>query len=661
MKKSIHTSIWVKSALSRSQDFLFSYIRLCPKILISVLILCNLAVTNIVFSQDWESAFKDALRGIRLQSEDLQFRTDYTSPDSFRLPAVDRLMRKPMESLNYSSALTQFLLDSDSSYSKMLLRAAAEINVPIPTIMGSGPGVPMELDIEGILKVLRESIKTSYRYVDESFQPLSPEDIFFIQETLPELMEEDMERADMDPYEKWIEGSEIEGKTEKFLEIVQSFDREKMVLAGHVLFSTLEKVIPQLEKYQSPTDGDFRKSGKKKYIRSSVASGDLLHSERTPFGEILVGGYGQNVYHGDALLIIDLGGDDRYENRAGGVFVDPSVSIVIDLSGNDHYLYSGDYAQGSGGSGVGILIDLEGDDKYSARHYSQGAGMLGIGLLVDGGGNDQYSGDTGSQGAGSFGIGILRDNTGNDLYSSSFLSQGFGFTWGFGAIVDEEGNDLYSAGGRYKDWLRYEDHFLSLSQGFGYGIRPFASGGIGIIADGKGNDNYISDIFGQGSSYWYSIGSIVDYQGNDKYSSYQYAQGCGTHLTIGTLLDFDGNDDYVSKGVSQGCGHDLSLGLLYDEKGNDNYSAYDLSQGAGNANGIGVLIDGEGNDNYLVRDPRNTQGYGNFRREYGSIGLFLDLGGEDSYSGYGGNMGFWGNSKYGIGVDLEQEKNEDEN
>jgi hypothetical protein len=616
---------------------------------------------SLALSQGWEKAVEDALRGIRLQSEDLHFRTDYTSPDSFRLPAVDRLMRRPMESINYSTALTQFLLDSDSSYSRMLLRASAEVDVPIATVMGSGPGISKELDIEGILKLLRVSIESAQRYVDESFEHLSPEDVFLLQEILPELMEEDLERADMDPYEKWLEGEEIEGKTEKFLEIVQSFDREKMVLAGHVLFSTLEKVIPQLEKYKSPAEGDSRKSGKKKYIRSSVASGGLLHSERTPFGEIIVGGYGQNVYHGEALLIIDFGGDDRYENRAGGVFVDPSISIVIDLSGDDHYLYKGNYAQGSGGSGVGILIDLEGDDKYSARHYSQGAGILGIGLLVDGSGNDQYSGDTGSQGAGSFGIGILRDNSGNDLYSSSFLSQGFGFTWGFGVIVDEEGNDLYSAGGRYKDWLRYEDHFLSLSQGFGYGIRPFASGGIGIIADGKGNDNYISDIFGQGSSYWYSIGSIVDYQGNDKYSSYQYAQGCGTHLTIGTLLDFDGNDDYISKGVSQGCGHDLSLGLLFDEKGNDNYSAYDLSQGAGNANGIGVLIDGDGNDNYLVRDPRNTQGYGNFRREYGSIGLFLDLGGEDNYSGYGGNEGFWGDSKYGIGVDLEEEKDEEEN
>ncbi|MBK6537292.1 MAG: hypothetical protein IPG09_05785 [Ignavibacteria bacterium] len=143
---------------------------------------------------------------------------------------------------------------------------------------------------------------------------------------------------------------------------------------------------------------------------------------------------------------------------------------------------------------------------------------------------------------------------------------------------------------------------------------------------------YSTDIFGQGGAYWYGLGCIADKSGTDKYNSYQYAQGAGIHLAVGLLKDYNGWDFYTSDGVSQGCGHDFGFGLLYDVKGNDNFSAYSLSQGAGNANGIGILFDESGRDGYLNKEPGNTRGYGNSRREFGSLGIFLDASGEDFYS-----------------------------
>jgi HEAT repeat protein len=211
------------------------------------------------------------------------------------------------------------------------------------------------------------------------------------------------------------------------------------------------------------------------------------------------------------------------------------------------------------------------------------------------------------------------------------------------------------AGGRYTDEIRYFDHYISLSQGFGFGWRPDASGGIGMLVDRSGNDVYVSDIFGQGSSYWFAVGGLVDYAGNDQYVSYQYAQGAGTHITVAALVDCEGDDNYVSKGVSQGCGHDLAIGLLHDLAGDDNYTCHDLSQAAGNANGIGVLMDDEGDDAYSVRDPNNTHGYGNLRRDYGSVGVFLDCGGSDYYAGRGADGSWWTGSVHGIGIDTEKE------
>ena len=57
-------------------------------------------------------------------------------------------------------------------------------------------------------------------------------------------------------------------------------------------------------------------------------------------------------------------------------------------------------------------------------------------------------------------------------------------------------------------WL--PNHYFSLSQGFGYGMRPFAGGGIGILCDLKGDDHYVADVYGQGASYWYSVGLLLD-------------------------------------------------------------------------------------------------------------------------------------------------------
>jgi HEAT repeat protein len=123
---------------------------------------------------------------------------------------------------------------------------------------------------------------------------------------------------------------------------------------------------------------------------------------------------------------------------------------------------------------------------------------------------------------------------------------------------------------------------------------------------------------------------LADGEGNDKYLSYQYAQGCGTHMTAGCIYDGSGNDLYSGKGLMQGVGHDRSVAICYDACGDDNYVASDLSQGAGSANGIGIQADLSGNDSYIVKSANNTRGFGDARRDYGSIGIFIDVTGKDS-------------------------------
>lgn len=374
----------------------------------------------------------------------------------------------------------------------------------------------------------------------------------------------------------------------------------------------------------------------------------------TPLGRIAIGGHGDDLYDGDYFLIVDVGGNDIYRTpvRTKQQAFERAVSLIVDFDGNDHYI-GHDYAFGGTIFGASSLVDLAGDDSYSMGNFGLGTGYFGVGMLYDGAGADRYSGGQCVEGAGLFGIGLLIDAGGNDHYLAHFEAQGFGYTRGVGGLVDREGNDTYIASSPYVDFLRYSDHYETFTQGAALAYRPISSAGIGFLADGAGNDIYRSDIYGQGTAYWFGLGTLVDRKGNDSYNSFQYSQGAGVHLAFGTLIDSEGDDNYVSHGVSQGCGHDIAFGGLYDATGDDNYVVESLSLGGGNADAISLFVDGAGNDGYIARVP-NTMGFSDLRRMYGMIGVFLDLGGKDFYGSIkGANDSTWTGSFYGVGIDTD--------
>jgi HEAT repeat protein len=376
----------------------------------------------------------------------------------------------------------------------------------------------------------------------------------------------------------------------------------------------------------------------------------------TPLGKIICGGAGRNVYRAEALLIIDTGGDDVYENSAGGAngLAGRPVSIVIDLAGNDQYVSRRSFSQGAGLFGIGILVDCGGDDVYAAEHVSQGAGVFGCGLLVDDAGHDVVSADTFCQGAGMFGAGVLWQRGGDTRYQARYMAQGLGATGGCGLLLDGAGNDVYVAGGKHPcPWL--PGQYFSLAQGFGIGMRPFAGGGVGVLCDLDGDDRYVADVYGQGASYWYAAGMLLDAAGNDFYQCYQYCQGAGIHLSSGLLVDWAGDDQYGAQAICQGGAHDYAVGMLVDRGGNDRYAAVSTAQGSAINNSVALLLDRAGEDFYAGRDPQQSQaaGHDGGRREYGSIGLMLDLGGRDVYSQGQTDNSMWLKPWHGAGLDVE--------
>lgn len=611
----------------------------------------------------------DGLKCIKMTPEDLRFRDDYVDIDSFRLELIDELMREPLKTKQFNSRFLSDWINASAEDRRFSLPSLFAPYLkfrgkPVPSFTARSVSGDFDFgnnqfvlehnkSLKKLPQPLRDALSCLFMGLQAAnsktqgaFTGLTDKERDFLRVNFPTLLLEDVEDEFKTPDELDQLGTIEENLAKEMIPYLSKIDVGKIIQAGDELSSAVKICMPILMNYSKAVIGT-KPLVKEKRDKEN----DLIFRMQSSVGEIIIGGYGSSKYTGRPAVIIDLGGDDEYFVSADTTS-QFSSSVIIDLGGNDLYRTDDDYVYGSGFFGAGALVDLSGDDTYLTRNFSLGSGLFGVGIFIDEKGNDKYSGDTFGMGAGSFGMGFFTDFEGSDQYSGALFVQGFAFVAGLGAQIDSSGNDSYFAGGRYKDILRYEDHYISLSQGFAYGLRPIMSGGVAVLFDLSGNDIYTSDIFGQGSSYWFSLGSLLDAQGNDKYVSFQYAQGAGTHLCLGILEDEMGNDVYISHGVSQGCGHDLAFGLLWDKDGNDNYIAESLSQGAGSANGFGILVDEGGDDGYYVNLKDNTHGYGNPRRDYGSVGMLLDFSGTDQYNGYGRDSTWWNTpSKWGVGVD----------
>lgn len=447
-------------------------------------------------------------------------------------------------------------------------------------------------------------------------------------------------------------------------DVYKAIDKSKLFEGAAVVAD----VIDSLTGVSKRGPGWEVKSGAEEGITRLDVEGDVIFSFETPIGSLILGGYGENTYSTSydyivsewPALVVDLGGNDTYAQYLPDHMRESlAASVTIDIGGNDTYQSRFDNAQGSGNLGYGFCIDLIGDDYYEAHSFSQGAGWGGVGVLYDGGGNDRYYGDTCCQGAGFMGIGLMIDKAGNDTYSVDEHGQAFGYVSGVGVLMDGKGNDLYFAGGEYEHM--YEPpRTTSMSQGYGFGVRlnyvgdPHASGGVGLLIDSEGDDQFISDFFGTAGAYWFAAGMLLNRGGNDVYMSRQYSIASGIHLAVGILVDDDGDDIYMCRSLSQGCAHDDSIGILVDNAGDDMYLAQDFSQGASSPRSFSALIDNAGNDMYWAMVGHLNQGEGRYdSSRKTSLSLLLDVGGRDFYQIKGYDNSRWTQQIYGVGIDSE--------
>lgn len=295
---------------------------------------------------------------------------------------------------------------------------------------------------------------------------------------------------------------------------------------------------------------------------------------------------GQLSLKRQVLIVIDLAGDDIYRGEKpgiqGGAIL--GVSLLVDAAGKNTY-QGKDIAQGASLVGTGILIDKGSDTTYKAIRRSQGSAIAGVGLLLDEQGDDEYRAALLSQGVGGpWGLGVAVDLKGEDLFfaggvfASSYndspgfeaWSQGVGVgprgvaNGGIGLLLSGPGDDVYEC-----------DYF---SHGGGYWFA------VGIARDFAGNDQRVGSTrtaydggertakrflrWGIGFQAHYGVGFVIDDQGNDHYEGNTASIGFSWDIGLAAVLDFQGDDVYVNPRAQ---GSEAAMGILFDANGNDTY------------------------------------------------------------------------------------------
>ncbi len=435
----------------------------------------------------------------------------------------------------------------------------------------------------------------------------------------------------------------------------------------------------------------------------------------TPHGRILVSTAAEDSTWTedqleDAVVVVDLGGDDVYHGRYAATHeLWMSASVVVDGAGND--LYSpdvadieaeettasqafdggGGFTQGCGLFGVGVLVDGAGDDTYTATVHAQGDGVFGVGLLYDLEGADSFRLGTNGQGTGHYGIGVLADGAGDDYYGVYTMGQGAGKPRGHGVLLDMDGDDIYI--GYYNEygetlpgpgfnnyhglnwqWPYSDDegkpHYMSICQGVGWGYRgdwftdyTNRAGGFGALIDlGEGDDQHYADCMAQGQGFVYGFGYLYDGGGDDLYHTFWWGPAASAHMGVSLMVEEGGNDEIDVVALSGGYGYDSSVGWVLDHGGDDTYNGQ-FNYGRAYTYGLTFMINTGGDDTYNADEAQGGPRFGivdSGDMGQNLIGVFMDLGGgTDTYvnaSEHVVNDAVWYNEPTGSNVDAQWHK-----
>ncbi len=495
-------------------------------------------------------------------------------------------------------------------------------------------------DLPDLLELLREV----NRRIDAAFAGLTAAETAALADWCAPLLESFITAF----YVHWEEDLELVENCEALITSTRYIDYGALAEAGALLAQLDDPEALAVLERNLRTRYDGQPAGGGLLLDTLVALQPGATAADSTQARVVIAGGEADVHTETIALLLELGGDDLYLNNAGGTpftiadgdrhhYRQGRVGICIDFGGDDSYLGNGEAASGSGLAGTGLLLDLAGDDVYSGARLAQGSAFAGCGLLHDYAGDDLYLGQEAVQAAAWFGCGLLRDDAGDDSYNAALYAQGCGGAKGCGQLLDLAGADRYLATHKHPNGYGNEATWSGWSQGVGVGFRQLATGGVGILSDRQGDDEYIAGNFSQGCGYFFGFGLLSDGGGNDRVTGNRYCQAALAHQAAACFFDAGGDDHYFGQeATNQGGTWDVGAALFLDCAGNDSYQGGSLSQGGCAQNAMAVFCDLAGRDSYSAGGSSQGAGGGNSYDEGRgalSLGLFFDLGGgQDTYS-----------------------------
>jgi len=249
-------------------------------------------------------------------------------------------------------------------------------------------------------------------------------------------------------------------------------------------------------------------------------------------------------------LLWDEKGDDsrtlRFGGQGAGYF---GVGLLVDVQGNDSsYLFGDGQGFGGPGGGVGVLADMAGDDHYVAEPDARLAGRgdyhtRGLASMSNAqGAGAGRRGDVRDGHAWAGGLGMLIDLDGNDTYRAGAWAGGSGFWFGTGILYDRAGNDAYRA---VTYALGSAAHFSLAALFDESGNDTYALSDPAVEEEGRGTAPGGERLGGEGLAFgWdFSFAVLADKGGDDVYRARSRSGACAMIGSKALLMDLGGGSD----------------------------------------------------------------------------------------------------------------------
>ncbi|MFM8438657.1 MAG: hypothetical protein ACKOAX_09275, partial [Candidatus Kapaibacterium sp.] len=281
-----------------------------------------------------------ALSVMDMSRRDCSLRSDLVTADLHRPAAVSTLFAAPLKSFDYATYYARALREVGPDQGETLfaramsdcllgvyqpLDYASTSSLDIPISISSAAGEPLPVSyvdsftmsylirqfVFPVLRAAKAMQSAHAALMRNGYLRMHADSMYMMSQ----------EDASASPFE--LKSAELRGDTiaRRFFDEAALADNERIVSVSLSLYKHLV------------LNGALAQTGVS-VLRDSVKSCVI----DSPYGRVYIGSAGRDEYRGDYLLILDVGGDDRYVcSQTKESASARALRVIVDLSGDDEY------------------------------------------------------------------------------------------------------------------------------------------------------------------------------------------------------------------------------------------------------------------------------------------------------------------------------------